>query len=282
MLSQLLAAIAFSIMLAGMIILALQLLTLQFPTLNRCTCWLQDKNIHALLQKLGILGKGAGHTNKHPQSTLNGHAVSRFTVQMLLMSVFFMAIMTVAVFVEKLLLKVTHLCEPGMECFLTDNHFAEYKTSSSHSYTLTNCSDISVDTHVTCYMFQFDLFTALAVAGGLITISKATINILNLVLSQVVQRSFSCYCCCVLPLIILLGSTFMALIAVMAYTPSVQRVIRINDSLLVIIQCAAFFNGIVSVAIGMVFLREPKTLKEHKGRQLVDSHAYSYNGQEDI
>ena len=275
MLSQLLAAIAFSIMLAGMIVLTLQLLTLRFPTLNRCTCWLQDKNIHALLQKLGILGKGAGHTNKHPQSTLNGHAVSRFTVRMLLTSVFFMAIMTVGVFVEKLLLKVTHLCEPGMECFLTENHFAD-------SYTPTNCSDISVDTRVTCYKFQFDLFTALAAAGGLIIISKATINILTLVLSQVVQRSFSCYCCCVLPLIILLGSTFMALIAVMAYTPSVQRVIRINDSLLVIIQCAAFFNGIVSVAIGMVFLREPKTLKEHKGRQLVDSHAYSYNGQEDI
>ena len=275
MLCQLLAAIAFSIMLAGMIVLTLQLLTLRFPNLNRCTCWLQDKNIHALLQKLGILEKGADHTNKHPQSTLNGHMVSRFTVRMLLTSVFFMAIMTVGVFVEKLLLKVTHLCEPGMECFLTENHFAD-------SYTLTNCSDISVDTRVTCYKFQFDLFTALAAAGGLIIISKATINILTLVLSQVVQRSFSCYCCCVLPLIILLGSTFMALIAVMAYTPSVQRVIRINDSLLVIIQCAAFFNGIVSVAIGMVFLREPKTLKEHKGRQLVDSHAYSYNGQEDI
>ena len=274
MLSQVLAAIAFSIMLAGMIALTLQLLTLRFPNLNRCTCWLQDKNIHALLQKLGILEKGTGHTNKYSQSTLNGHVVSRFTVRMLLTSVFFMATMTVGVFVEKLLLKVTHLCEPEMECFLTENHFAD-------SYTLTNCSDISVDTRVTCYKFQFDLFTALAAAGGLIIISKATINILNLVLSQVIQRSFSCYCCCVLPLIILLGSTFMALIAVMAYTPSVQRVIAINGSLLVIIQCAAFFNGIVSVAIGMVFLREPKPLKEHKGRQLLDPHAYSFDGQEE-
>ena len=102
MLSQLLAAIAFSIMLAGMIVLTLQLLTLQFPTLNCCTCWLQDKIIHALLQKLSILEKGAGHTNEHPQSTLNGHVVSKFTVRMLLKPVFFKAIKAVAVFVEKL------------------------------------------------------------------------------------------------------------------------------------------------------------------------------------
>ena len=89
-------------MLAGMIVLTMRLLTLQFLNLNCCMCWLQDKNIHALLQKLGILEKGAGHTNEHFQSTLNGHVVSGFTVRMLLKSVFFKAIMAVAVFVEKL------------------------------------------------------------------------------------------------------------------------------------------------------------------------------------
>ena len=84
MLSQLLAAIAFSIMLVGMIVLMLQLLTLRFPTLNRCMCWLQNKNTHLLLEKLDILEKGAGHTNEHIQPTLNGHVVSGFTVRMLL------------------------------------------------------------------------------------------------------------------------------------------------------------------------------------------------------
>ena len=51
--------------------------------------------------QMSILGKGVGHTNKYPQSTLNRHVVSGFIVQMLLMSVFFMVIITVAVFVEK-------------------------------------------------------------------------------------------------------------------------------------------------------------------------------------
>ena len=53
--------------------------------------------------KLGILEKGADHMSEYILClyTLNGHVVSGFTVRILLMSVFFMAFMTVAVFVEK-------------------------------------------------------------------------------------------------------------------------------------------------------------------------------------
>ena len=120
--------LAFSIILIGTIVFVLQaLMKRRYPdngTLNNCHCLLlrMRHTIHRLLQKLGIVEKGAGDTNRNPQSTFNGYVVSSFAAAMLFGYVLSMTVMILMVFINTLIMKESNTCEPGMTCYMASDN----------------------------------------------------------------------------------------------------------------------------------------------------------------
>ena len=79
------------------------------------------------------------------------------------------------VFINTLLVQTTTSCNPKVDCFLVD--FPASLDLPKQLYTTpVSCNNLTDDSLFVCYKFQFDLANALAVAGGLITIAKLTIN----------------------------------------------------------------------------------------------------------
>ena len=74
-----------------------------------------------------------------------------------------------------------------MDCYLVD--FPASLDLSKQMYTTpVSCNNLTDDSLFVCYKLQFDLTNALAVAGGLITIAKLTINITLSALSWLMNR----------------------------------------------------------------------------------------------
>ena len=207
-----------SIIFIGTIVFALQALKLCYPDnaiLNNCHCSLLGKNIHRLLQKLGIVKKGAGDTDKNPQSTINGYKVSSFAAAMLFGYVLSMTVMILMVFIDKLILKVSNTCEPGMTCYVTSDN-----CTINNKDIFYNCSNIHAkNTPVTCYKYQFDLVSALVAVGGLIQAAQDTIHLLIFILPCMARKCFPCYLFA-LPIIITLGITVLIVIHVITCASS--------------------------------------------------------------
>ena len=186
--------LAFSIIFIGTIVFVVHTLKrcyLENTTLKNFHCLLLEYNIHCLLQKLGIVKKGAGDTDKNPQSTLNGEVVSSFAAAMLFGYVLSMTVMILMVFIDKLILKISHTYEPGIcgtcyvandNCNITRETFSTSEDSSHYN-----------DTPVICYKYQFDLVSALVVAGGLIQVAQIAIHLLILVLHRMARKCLPCY-----------------------------------------------------------------------------------------
>ena len=253
--------LAFSIIFIGTIVFVVHTLKRCYPgnaTLRNCHCSLLEYNIHRLLQKLGIVKKGAGDRDKNPQSTLNGEVVSSFAAAMLFGYVLSMTVMILMVFIDKLILKISHTYEPGMTCYVaSDNCIITSETFSTSQDSLQYN-----DTPVTCYKYQFDLVSALVAAGGLIQVAQIAIHLLILVLHRMARKCLPCYLC-VLPIIIALGITVLIVIHVITCAPSayIGTFFEINHNSLLKVKCIIFFTGIVSAAMAMVFL-EPRTRDE--------------------
>ena len=261
-----------AIIFIGTIVFVLQALKLCYPDnaiLNNCHCSLLGYKIHRLLQKLGIVKKGAGDTDKNPQSTLNGYVVSSFAAAMLFGYVLSMTVMILMVFIDKLILKISHTCEPGMTCYVTSDNC----TINNRDILYNNCSNIHAKNNtpvtlpVTCYRYQFDLVSALVAVGGLIQVAQVTIHLLILVLPSIARKWLPCYLF-VLPIIILLGIT--VLIAIHRITcGSSTLFFSIKHTSLLEIKCTIFFTGIVSAAMAMKFL-EPQTRDEDETTPLLE------------
>ena len=180
--------------------------------LNNCHCSSLEYKIHRLLQKLGIVKKGAGDTNKHPRSTLNGEVVSSFAAAMLFGYVLSMTVMILMVFIDK---KIGHTYEPGMTCYVASDNC----NITSETFSTSQDSKQYNDTPVTCYKYQFDVVSALVAAGGLIQVAQIAIHLLILVLHRMARKCLPCYLC-VLPIIIALGITVLIMIHVITCAPS--------------------------------------------------------------
>ena len=251
-----------SIIFIGTIVSALQALKpVCYPDdaiSNNCQCSLLQYTIHRLLQKLGIVKKGAGDTNESPQSTLNGYVVSSFAAAMLFGYVLSMTVMILMVFIDKLILKVSNTYEPGMTCYVASDN-----CTINCSQTFSSIKDMYSmhlnGTPVTCYKYQFDVVSALVAAGGLISVAHVTIHLLILVLHCMVRKCLPCYLCA-LPIIIALG-IIVAWIVIDRITCGqlIFNTIYSHTSLLKI-KCTIFFTGIVSAAMAMMFIPEPQTL----------------------
>ena len=243
-----------SIIFIGTIVFVLHALKRRYPdnaTLNNCHCSLLQREIHRLLQKLGILKKGAG---ENPQSILNGYVVSSFAAAMLFGCVLSMTVMILMVFINTLILKESNTCEPGMTCYMASDNC----TVDDSKILNINCSSILANnTPVICYKFQFDVVSALVAAGGLISVAKITIHLLIHVLHHMARKCLPCYLCA-LPIIIILG--IVVLIAIHYITCGTSTLFfPISHTSLLKIQCTIFFTGIVSAAMAMMFIQEPQT-----------------------
>ena len=264
------STLGISIIFVGTIVFVLQALRLQYPAakaiLNNCTCHcsLLQYTIHRLLQKLGIVKKGADDTNKNPQSTLNGEVVSSFAAAMLFGYVLSMTVMILMVFIDKLILKESNIFEPGMTCYeASDNCTINYnKTFNTINGSMHN------KIPVTCYMYQFDVVSALVAAGGLISVAQVTIHLLILVLHRMARKCLPCYVC-VLPIIIALGIIVLIAIDEITCGQLIFDNIYSHTSLLKI-KCTIFLTGIVSAAMAMMFIPEQQTRDGYK--QLQDPH----------
>ena len=247
--------LAFSIIIIGTIVCVLQVLKLHYPDnaiLNNCQCPLLQYTIHRLLQKLGIVKKGADDTNKNPQSTLNGEVVSSFAAAMLFGYVLSMTVMILMVFIDKLILKESNIYEPGMTCYEANNNWTIFNT-------------INVSMHnnrpVICYKYQFDMVSVLVAAGGLISVAQVTIHLLILVLPCMARKCPPCYLL-VIPIIIVLGLTVVIVIhLITCASATFETFFYINHNSLLKIKCIIFFTGIVLAAMAMSnykFLQEPQ------------------------
>ena len=137
-----------AIIFIGTIVFVLQALKLHYhgnAISNNCHCSSLEYKIHCLLRKLGIVKKGAGDTNKNPQSTLNGEVVSSFAAAMLFGYVLSMTVMILMVFIDKLILKISNTYEPGMICYvasdnctITDETFSTLNDSKQYNDTCTS------------------------------------------------------------------------------------------------------------------------------------------------
>ena len=252
--------LAFFIIFIGTIAFVLQALKQRYPdnaTLNNCQCSPLGYTIHRLLQKLGIVKKGADDTNKNPQSTLNGEVVSSFAAAMLFGYVLSMTVMILMVFINTLILKESNTCEPGMTCYMASDNC----TVNDSKIVYDNCSSILANnTPVICYKYQFDMVSALVAAGGLISVAHVTIHLLILVLYRMARKCLPCYLC-VLPIIIALGITVLIAIHHITCGPS-ALFFTISHTSLLKIKCTIFFTGIVSAAMAMMFIQEPAETPE--------------------
>ena len=249
--------LAFSIIFIGTIVFVVHTLKRCYPgnaTLRNCHCSLLEYNIHRLLQKLGIVKKGAGDRDKNPQSTLNGEVVSSFAAAMLFGYVLSMTVMILMVFINTLILKESNTCEPGMTCYMASDNC----TVNDSKIVYDNCGSILANnTPVTCYKYQFDVISALVAAGGLISVAHVTIHLLIYVLHRMARKCLPCYLCA-LPIIITLGIIVLIAIHYITCGPSTPFFSTSHTSLLKI-QCTIFFTGIVSAAMAMMFIQEPQT-----------------------
>ena len=265
--------LAFSIILIGTIVFVLQALKWRYPTngtLNNCHCLLlrMRHTIHRLLQKLGIVEKGAGGTDKNSQSTLNGYVVSSFAATMLFGCVLSMTVMILMVFINTLILKESNTCEPGMTCYMASDNC----TVNDSKIVYDNCSSILANnTPVICYKYQFDVVSALVAAGGLISVAQVTIHLLILVLHRMARKCLPCYLCA-LPIIITLG--IIVLIAIHYITCGLSApFFSTSHTSLLKIQCTIFFTGIVSAAMAMMFIQEPQTHeRDDETASILDKH----------
>ena len=248
--------LAFFIIFIGTIVFVLHALKRCYPenaTLNNCHCLLLQHTIHRLLQKLGIVkeARGADDTNKNPQSTLNGEVVSSFAAAMLFGYVLSMTVMILMVFIDKLILKISHTCEPGMTCYVTSGN-----CTIDNRDIFYNCSNIpNENTPVTCYKYQFDVVSALVAAGGLISVAQVTIHLLILVLHCMARKCLPCYLC-VLPTIIILGVIVVLIVIDQLTCGQLNFDIIHSHTTLLKIKCIIFFTGIVSAAMAMMFIPE--------------------------
>ena len=149
-----------------------------------CKC-LPIKLLHQLLRKLDIVERGPEDSDEEPQSTLHGHDVPTISVYMFTFYLSFTCVIIGTVFINTLLVQRTTSCDADVDCFLVDSSAS---LDLSKQDLPVNCSSLTDDSLFVCYKFQFDLTNALAVAGGLITIAKLTINITTSVLSWLMNR----------------------------------------------------------------------------------------------
>ena len=155
--------------------------------LFQCKC-LPMNLLHKLLRKLDMVEKGPEDSDEKPQSTLHGHEVPQFSVGMFLGFLFNAGALIGIAFANTLLIQTTTSCNPKVDCFLL-NFTATFDLHGLFKYTTpVSCNNLTDDSLFVCYKFQFDLTNALAVAGGLITIAKLTINITLSVLSWLMNR----------------------------------------------------------------------------------------------
>ena len=146
------------------------------------------KLLHKLLRKLDMVERGPEDSDEKPQSTLHGHEVPMFSVLMFLMYLASICLIISMVFINTLLVQRTMSCDADVDCFLVDIS-TSFDLSEQDLYTTpVSCNNLTDDSVFICYKFQFDLANALAVAGGLITIAKLTINITLSVLSWLMNR----------------------------------------------------------------------------------------------
>ena len=144
--------------------------------------------LHKLLRKLDMVKKGPEDSDEKPQSTLHGQKVPVASVYMFLAFLSSAGALISMAFINTLLVQRTVSCNPKVDCFLY-NITAAFDFSKQDVFTtLVNCNNLTDDSVFICYKFQFDLTYALAVAGGLITIAKLTINITTSVLSWLMNR----------------------------------------------------------------------------------------------
>ena len=156
--------------------------------LFKCKC-LPIKFLHKLLQKLDIVEKGPEDSDEKPQSTLHGHKVPIISVYTFTFHLSSTCVIIGIAFINKLLVQTTTSCNPKVDCFLKNSSTSDgLEVFEQNLYTTpVNCSNLTDDSEFVCYKFQFDLISALAVAGGLITIAKLNINIMK-VLSWLMHR----------------------------------------------------------------------------------------------
>ena len=152
-----------------------------------CKC-LPMKLLHKLLRKLDIVERGPEDCDEKPQSTLHGHEVPMISVWMFTFYLSSICVTIGMVFINTLLVQRSTSCNPKVDCFLMDTSASFDPSKPAFNTTPVNCNNLTDDSLFVCYKFQFDLSNALAVAGGLITIAKLTINITTSVLSWLMNR----------------------------------------------------------------------------------------------
>ena len=137
-----------------------------------CKC-LPIKLLHKVLRNLDILERGPEDSDENPQSTLHGHEVPMLSVLMITNYLSNICVIIGAAFINTLFVHTTTSCNPKVDCFLVDSSAS---LDPPLYNTPVNCSNLTDDSSFICYKFQFDLINALAIAGGLITITKLSIN----------------------------------------------------------------------------------------------------------
>ena len=152
-----------------------------------CKC-LPMKLLHKLLQKLDIVERGPEDSDEKPQSTLHGHEVPLFSVWMFIFYLSNVCVIIGMAFINTLLVQRTMSCNPKVDCYLVNTSDSLDLSKQALYTTPINCNNLTDDSLFVCYKFQFDLTNALAVAGGLITIAKLTINITLSALSWLMNR----------------------------------------------------------------------------------------------
>ena len=153
----------------------------------QCKC-LPMKLLHKLLRKLDIVERGPEDSDEEPQSTLHGYEVPLLSVWMFIFCLSSICLTIGIAFINTLLVQTTTSCNPKMDCFLVNSLASVDLSKPAWHIMPVNCNNLTDDLLFVCYKFQFDLAKALAVAGGLITIAKLTINITLSVLFWLMNR----------------------------------------------------------------------------------------------
>ena len=211
------------------------------------------KLLHKLLRKLDIVEKGPEDSDEEPQSTLHGRKVPIFSVYMFTFYLSSTCVIIGIAFINKLLVQTTTSCNPKVECFLKNSSNSDgFEFFEQNLYnTPVNCSNLTDDSLVFCYKFQFDLINALAVAGGLITIAKLSINIMKaLSWLMTLKKEKFMFIIILSTLIVSLWSFFSLMFMVFAL--DVTTLFFFMDSILISIQVAVLFPIAIAAPLAVL------------------------------
>ena len=244
-----------------LVTLLMMLVTIAISFLFLCKC-LPIKLLHKLLRKLDILDRGPDDSDEKPQSTLHGHEVPMISVLMFTNYLSSICLTIGAAFINTLFVHTTTSCNPKVDCFMVDSSASLDLFKQPLYNTPVNCSNLTDDSFFVCYKFQFDLSNALAVAGGLITIAKLTINITTSVLfwlmnRQTENRKIIVMLIIISSIVMLLLIIFIALLMPQIFAQEVTTVFFFTDGIMLPIQLLVFLSTAAAATLAVAHVYCP-------------------------